>query len=159
MNRRKTASARGQAASPPRRVVLDLPLLLGALLLSTPEAKAWRAAWQQGRVQLLISAAFAQLLMRSLAHPGLQLGADDQQELLADVLPYAEVVELPAQASGRARQGLTPDQSAAVDLALAGQAERLVSDQPGLHQWTASRRTKAARQLCTVCVSTDWDRV
>ncbi|MDN3919209.1 PIN domain-containing protein [Roseateles violae] len=114
-------SKKGGASAP--RVVLDTGLLLHALLLGDDKARRLRQAWQGGACRPLIAAATAQLLMRALACPALKLNAAQQQELLADFLPYAEVVADPAPRSrGQA--------SASLQLAVstAARAEQLVSD-------------------------------
>jgi hypothetical protein len=79
-------------SGPPPRVVLDTAVVLRALLLSDGQAKRLRAAWQGGQCQVLIGRATAQTLIKALAFPAFQLDAAQQQELLADFLPYAEVV-------------------------------------------------------------------
>lgn len=76
----------------PARVVLDTALLLRALLLGDSQAKRLRTAWQSGQCQVLIGKTTAQALIKALAFPGFQLDAAQQQELLADFLPYAEAV-------------------------------------------------------------------
>ncbi|AER56149.1 hypothetical protein DSC_07490 [Pseudoxanthomonas spadix BD-a59] len=84
-----------------RRVVLDTNIVLSALIFSAgPLAwirQAWiRQAWQRQQLQPLVCRETAGELLRVLAYPKLKLSALEQQELLADFLPYAEVVELPA---------------------------------------------------------------
>lgn len=73
-------------------VVLDTAVVLRALLLGDGQAKRLRAAWQSGQCQVLIGKTTAQALIKALAFPAFQLDAAQQQELLADFLPYAEVV-------------------------------------------------------------------
>ncbi len=75
------------------RVALDTAVVLRALLLSDAKSKRMRSAWQNGRCQALIDKAGAQALMKSLAFPALQLDAAQQHELLADFLPFAEVLQ------------------------------------------------------------------
>lgn len=76
-----------------RRVALDLPVLLQALLCSDAKSQALRQAWQGADCLPLVSAETAQSLISALSFPGLQLSGAQQQELLADFLPYAEVVQ------------------------------------------------------------------
>jgi hypothetical protein len=54
-----------------------------------------RAGWQAGRFVPLASAATAQELVRVLAYPRFKLGAGEQQDLLADYLPWVQVVRIP----------------------------------------------------------------
>ena len=74
------------------RVVFDTAVVLRALLLSDAKSQRLRSAWQSGPCQALIDRAGAQALMKSLAFPALQLDEAQQHELLADFLPYAEVL-------------------------------------------------------------------
>lgn len=139
-------SRRRPVAVPPR-VVLDMPWLLHALLLSDPAAQALRRGWQEGRFRPLVCARSARLLARALSHGPLGLDAGQQQELLADFLPYAEVV---VGESAQRVPGLNPELQLLVQLALRGQAQVLLSDREALWQWQATSRSAAARQLCTV---------
>lgn len=90
MSRRKTAAVLERP-----RVAFDTGVLLHALLLSDDKAQRLRQAWLDGACVPLVDAPSAQALMRALAYPALALDAAQQQELLADFLPYAEVVETP----------------------------------------------------------------
>lgn len=78
--------------SRPPRVALDTAVVLRALLNSDAGSKRLRLGWQSGQFQALIGRSTAQALMASLAYPAFQLDAEQQQELLADFLPFAEVV-------------------------------------------------------------------
>jgi putative PIN family toxin of toxin-antitoxin system len=55
-----------------------------------------RQAWQQQHLQPLVCRETVSELLRVLAYPKFKLSNLEQQELLADFLPYADVVELPA---------------------------------------------------------------
>jgi uncharacterized protein len=78
------------------RVVFDTNVLLSALVFGGARMAPLRAAWQSGRCVPLVSRVTADELMRALAYPKFQLSADEQRELLADVLPWCEVVRMPA---------------------------------------------------------------
>lgn len=107
------------------RVALDTDVLLHALLCSDGKAKQLRRAWQDGHCQALIGAGTAEALMSALACPVLRLSPAQQHELLADFLPYAEVVtEQPP------RRGAAPDLELGWRLAWtdSGPADCLVSD-------------------------------
>lgn len=80
--------------SPPR-AVLDTNVVLSALVFRGATSARLRQAWQAGQLQPLVSTATAQELMRVLAYPKFKLDAAAQQELLADYLPWAEVVTVP----------------------------------------------------------------
>ncbi len=77
------------------RVVLDTNVVLSALLFGGGPAARVRAGWQSGRFVPLASAATAQELVRVLGYPKFRLSAAEQTELLADFIPWVEVVEIP----------------------------------------------------------------
>ncbi|MET0209408.1 MAG: PIN domain nuclease [Burkholderiaceae bacterium] len=135
------------------RVVIDPGLVLRALVRPAGEERALRRAWQGGLIRPLVSPTLATVLMRALSYPALGLGPAQQQELLADFLPYAEVVKPAPAARIRA---LTVDQQALVDLSLQGMAAVLLCDAPSLSDWAARSRSPAARQLCEVRSTEAW---
>ena len=77
------------------RVVLDTNVVLSALVFRGGAAGQVRQAWQRGLVLPLASTATVQELVRVLAYPKFRLSPAEQDELLADYLPYAEVVRIP----------------------------------------------------------------
>lgn len=77
------------------RVVLDTNLVLSALIFGGGVPGAVRRAWQQSRFQPLISTQTTAELLRVLNYPKFKLSVDDQQELLADYLPWCETVRIP----------------------------------------------------------------
>ncbi|MBO8369659.1 putative toxin-antitoxin system toxin component, PIN family [Pseudomonas aeruginosa] len=79
-----------------RRVVLDTNIVLSALIFSAGRLAWMRQAWQQQHLQPLVCRETVSELLRVLAYPKFKLSNLEQQELLADFLPYADVVELPA---------------------------------------------------------------
>ena len=79
----------------PRRVVLDTNVVLSALLFGGGPAARVRAGWQAGHFIPLASAATARELVRVLAYPKFSLTAEEQQDLLADYLPWVQVVAIP----------------------------------------------------------------
>ncbi len=135
MKGRKSSPAASPAAAKPRSaparktrpqsVVIDTALLLQALLRNGPEAALLRQAWHDGRIRVLVCAETAQLLMLSLAAPALKLKPLQQQELLADVLPYAQACK-PLQQRASARLPLGP--LLALSLAQAAGAAQLLSE-------------------------------
>ena len=80
---------------PPSRVVLDTNVVLSALVFGGGSASRVRASWQAGRFLPLVSTATARELVWVLAYPKFQLSPADQEELLADYLPWALVVRVP----------------------------------------------------------------
>ncbi|GAA4413265.1 putative toxin-antitoxin system toxin component, PIN family [Quisquiliibacterium transsilvanicum] len=79
-----------------RRVVLDTNVVLSALLFSAGRLAWIRQAWQCRQLQPLVCKETVSELLRVLACPKFKLTASEQEELLADFLPYADVVKLPA---------------------------------------------------------------
>jgi RelE toxin of RelE / RelB toxin-antitoxin system len=57
---------------------------------------ALRLAWQAGQFQPLVSKATTTELIRVLAYPKFKLTPEEQEELLADYLPFCATVGMPA---------------------------------------------------------------
>lgn len=81
--------------SAPPRVVLDTNVVLSALVFPGASAARIRDGWQGGRFVPLASTATAQELVRALAYPKFRLSVAEQQDLLADYLPWVQVVRIP----------------------------------------------------------------
>jgi putative PIN family toxin of toxin-antitoxin system len=77
------------------RVVLDTNVVVSALLFGAGSTARLRSAWQAGRIVPLASTATARELVRVLAYPKFRLTAPEQQDLLADYLPWVTVVRIP----------------------------------------------------------------
>ena len=112
--------------SSPVRLVLDTKVVLSALVFGGGPAGQLRQGWQGGDFVPLVSTANARELMRVLAYPKFRLSKMDQDELLADYLPYAHTVRI-AQPPPQ-----VPDSRDILDvpflqLAVAGKAQILVS--------------------------------
>jgi len=108
------------------RVVLDTNVALSALVFAQGRLGALREAWHAARFRPLLSQVTAAELMRALSYPKFKLSAEDQQELLADYLPYCSIVLMPA------RPPRTPQCRDLFDvpflqLAIAGKADYLVT--------------------------------
>ena len=80
----------------PPRVVMDTNLVLSALVFAQGRLTPLRHAWQGTRCQPLLSSVTAKELIRVLAYPKFKLSTEEQQELLADYLPYCTTVRMPA---------------------------------------------------------------
>ncbi|MDC8786528.1 PIN domain-containing protein [Roseateles koreensis] len=87
-------NAAGKSAAP--SVVFDTAVILHALLLNDETARRLRSAWQSGGCQALIAKSSARALIDALRYPALSLNEMQQQELLTDFLPYAQVLSLEA---------------------------------------------------------------
>ena len=108
------------------RVAIDTNLVLSALVFAHGRLSPLRLAWQGGFCQPLVSSATAAELIRVLAYPKFKLTTENQQELLADYLPYCTTVRMPAKLPA------TPDCRDKFDLpflqlAVAGKADCLVT--------------------------------
>ncbi|TAN75050.1 MAG: putative toxin-antitoxin system toxin component, PIN family [Gallionella sp.] len=79
------------------RVVLDTNIVLSALLFRNGRLAWIRQAWQTGRLTPVICRQTTAELLRVLAYPEFKLTAAEQEELLADFLPWAEAANLPEQ--------------------------------------------------------------
>ena len=79
----------------PLRVVIDTNLVLSALVFAKGRLSELRFAWQNQRIQPLVSKYTAAELIRVLKYPKFKLSPDDQQELLADYLPYCHSIVIP----------------------------------------------------------------
>ncbi len=77
------------------RVVLDTNVVLSALLFPSGRLAWLREAWQVGRVVPVVCRETTAELLSALAYPKFRLSVEEREELLADFLPYVEVVALP----------------------------------------------------------------
>ena len=78
----------------PLRVVLDTNVVLSTLVFRGGVMRHFSALWQQERIQPVVSKPIVQELLRVLAYPRFRLTAQDSEDLLADYLPYCEVVNV-----------------------------------------------------------------
>ncbi len=77
-------------------VVLDTNVVLSALVFSAGRIASLRHAWVADRCRPLASQLTVAELMRALAYPKFKLSPMEQEELLADYLPYCTTVPVPA---------------------------------------------------------------
>ena len=110
----------------PRRVVLDTNVVLSALVFGGGAAGRLRGLWQQGAFVPLASTATAHELVRVLAYLKFCLSVADQDELLADYLPYTATVRIP-QPPPLVPVCRDPLDAPFLHLAVAGKAQMLVS--------------------------------
>ncbi len=110
----------------PPRVVLDTNVVLSALLFGGGPPARVRAGWQSGRFVPLASTATAQELVRVLGYPKFRLSPAEQEELLADLMPWVEVVRIPVPPP-RVPACRDPFDLPFLHLAIAGRARALVS--------------------------------
>ena len=109
-----------------RRVVLDTNTVLSALLFVNGRLVPLRTAWQAGDLRPLLCAQTVEELLRVLAYPKFKLTPEEREELLADYLPYGDVV-----APWRTKPAVPECRDAKdqmfLDLAAAGAAHWLVT--------------------------------
>ena len=82
--------AKGRVTPP--RVVLDTNTVVSALLFGSGRLAWLRLAWQAGQFIPLLGHETAAELIRVLGYPRFKLTRAEQEALLADFLPFAEVV-------------------------------------------------------------------
>lgn len=110
----------------PPRVVLDTNVALSALVFTHGRLASLRLAWQQARCHPLVSSVTAVELTRALAYPKFKLATDEQQEMLADYLPYCTAVRMPA-SPPPTPECRDPYDVPFLQLAVAGKADYLVT--------------------------------
>jgi putative PIN family toxin of toxin-antitoxin system len=108
------------------KVVLDTNIVLSALVFGGKTPGRLRHAWQQGALVPLVCTATARELVRVLAYPKFRLSSQDQEELLADYLPYTETIQIP-HPPPRVPDRRDPMDLVFMQLAVAGLAKVLVS--------------------------------
>jgi putative PIN family toxin of toxin-antitoxin system len=146
-----------RAANPPRapcvpRVIIDTNLVLSALVFAQGRLTPLRQAWQAQRIQPLVSRFTAAELIRVFAYPKFKLTADEQQELLADYLPYCKTIRIP-EPPPKAPACRDAFDVPFLELAVAGKAQALITgdrDLLGLAGTFASPIVTAERFLSTL---------
>jgi putative PIN family toxin of toxin-antitoxin system len=108
------------------RVVIDTNLVLSAMVFAQGRVTPLRLAWQNQQIQPLLSKTTAEELIRVLQYPKFKLSADDQQELLADYLPYCQTMNPPSPPFYKGGDTFSHSQ-VFIELAIAGQAEALIT--------------------------------
>jgi putative PIN family toxin of toxin-antitoxin system len=107
-----------------QRVVFDTTTVLSALLFANGRLAWLRQHWREMGCAPLISRATAAELTRVLGYPKFRLSRDDRRELLAEYLPYCEVIELTEECVSVCRDA---NDQPFLDLAQSGKADLLVS--------------------------------
>lgn len=108
------------------RAVLDTNVLLSALLFGG-RLEGLRNAWRAGRLRLVLSRETVNELLRVMAYPKFRLTPAEITFLFEiELLPFAEVVEVPA-STGKTRWSRDPEDDKFIRCARAGKCARLVS--------------------------------
>jgi uncharacterized protein len=114
------------ASSQVIRAVLDTNVLLSALLFGG-RLEGLRRAWRAGRLRLVLSRETADELLRVMAYPKFRLTRVEISSLFdTELLPFAEVVELPA-SKGKQRWSRDSEDDKFIRCAQAGKCARLVT--------------------------------
>jgi len=108
------------------RIVLDTNCVVSALLFSKGSASWLADAWMQQRFIPLVSRETTTELMRVLSYPKFQLSQDEQEIILAEFLPYAEIVHV-KNVTSKLPEIKDPNDLMFLKLAVAGKADALVS--------------------------------
>lgn len=110
----------------PMRAVLDTNLIASAPVFPGQTTNAIRSSWTERRLCPLVSATTVAELVRVLAYPKFRLTDAAQSEVLADYLPFCDVVAVP-HPPPRTPPCRDPLDVPFLELALAGQADCLVT--------------------------------
>ena len=108
------------------RVVFDTNVVVSALVFAGGRVAVLRGIWQTRRATPLVSRATTSELLRVLAYPKFKLTADEQNNLLDDFLPFAEVAIIPKPAP-RTPRCRDPKDTPFLELAIAAGASALVT--------------------------------
>lgn len=112
-----------------RRLVFDNSTVVSALIFSNGRLAWLRRHWRDGGCLPLLSRDTTSELTRVLAYPRFKLSADDRRELLADYLPFCEVVDITERCLTECRDA---NDQMFLDLAQSGWADLLVSSDQDL---------------------------
>jgi len=107
-------------------VVFDTNVVISALVFGG--RIAWlRSAWTTRAVIPIICKQTTEELLRVLAFPKFRLTREDREALLADYLPYAEIVKLTRERPPLPEPCRDRDDAVFLDLAIAAQCDGIVS--------------------------------
>lgn len=108
------------------RIVFDTNVVLSALLFSGGRPAWLRRAWRDGVLEPIVSRATILELVTALAYPKFALSAEERERLLADYLPFAEIVQ-PDDSGSPVPRCRDPHDQVFLDVATASGADALVS--------------------------------
>lgn len=121
----------GDKPSAPARVVLDTNVLISALCFPSGISAKLRTLWMHHHIVPLVCTATAEELIRTLRYPKFKLNDDERHDLLADYLPWCEVVEIPTPPP-RTPKCRDDDDVVFLRLAIAGKAKLLITGDSAL---------------------------
>lgn len=132
------------------RVVLDTGVALSALVFRGDPVGRLRTAWQIAKFVPLVSTATATELVRVLGYAKFGLSSSEQEDLLADYLPWTRVVDVPSTPPDVPHCRDIAD-AAFLHLAVAGRARALVTGDRDLLDLAGALRTCAIMDVATFC--------
>ena len=109
-----------------RRAVFDTGVVVSALIFAHGRLGWLRQEWRDGRSAPLVSRDTVEELLRVFAYPKFGLSREERDELLAEYLPFAEVVAMPRRPP-RVPVCRDADDRKFLQLAVAGKADALVT--------------------------------
>lgn len=77
------------------RAVFDTGVVVSALVFAQGRLAWLRREWRERRSTPLVSRSTVEELLRVFAYPKFRLSSEERDELLAEYLPIAEVIDLP----------------------------------------------------------------
>jgi putative PIN family toxin of toxin-antitoxin system len=105
-------------------VVFDTTVVVSALLFTSGRLAWLRAHWRAADALPLASRVTVQELTRVLRYPKFQLSSDSRDELLAEYLPYCEIIKVTRKSKLSCRE---KNDQPFLDLAESGKADLLVT--------------------------------
>ena len=108
------------------RAVFDTNVVVSTLIFGG-RLRWLRRAWAAGTIVPIVCRETTAELLRVLSYPKFQLGTPDREALLADYLPFAEVVPLPVPLPALPVACRDRDDVVFLQLAIAGGADLLIS--------------------------------
>ena len=105
-------------------MVFDTTVVVSALLFTGGRLAWLRAHWRAGDALPLASRATIEELTRVLRYPKFQLSSDNRDEVLAEYLPYCEIVKVTRKSKLSCRD---KSDQLFLDLAESGKADLLVT--------------------------------
>lgn len=115
----------------PLRVVLDTNVVLSALLFANGRLRWLRLAWQRAEITPVVNQLTTIELLRVLAYPKFRLNQPEQEDVLAEYLPYCEVataapdIDIPHVRDAADKKFLQLAITSAVDCLVTGDADLL----------------------------------
>ena len=134
------------------RLVLDTNVIVSTLLFATGHVSWVRASWQSSDIVPLASRETVSELVRVLHYPKFRLTDSEREDLLAEYLPWCEVVTIDQRpAVPRCRD---PFDRPFLELALVGHADALLTGEADL----LSLASAFAIPILTVTAARCWIR-